>query len=258
MQRSLYQNKRYSKQRKNKNKQQDKQNKFTYKQLQEPEQFPAPKKLRRSGETEKQIGKRPASENETLLNTTPQPREAKQDHKRIQQKTTIKTTRKTNARANTTDNQESIQDKLFTIITNKAVTMLKYKGSRALDELVGLNKGEIRLISRRRTRKESATDQIFRAERVSIIHEMTTEEARTTEVSTTGTARGRYGNAHIRYDVNDGLVDVILEVIPTEEQKSERARDQKKQKEKKDKRNMTKEEEHEIKEKYWPRSDEDA
>ena len=84
---------------------------------------------------------------------------------------------------------------------------------------------------------------------------MTTEEARTTEVSITGTARGRYGNAHIRYDVNDGLADVILEVIPTEEQKSERARNQK---EKRDKRNMTKEEEHEIKEKYRPRSDEDA
>ena len=45
---------------------------------------------------------------------------------------------------------------------------------------------------------------------------MTIEEARNTEVSITGTARGRYGNAHIRYDI--GLVDVILEVIPTEEQ----------------------------------------
>jgi VIT1/CCC1 family predicted Fe2+/Mn2+ transporter len=74
---------------------------------------------------------------------------------------------------------------------------------------------------------------------------MTTEEARTTEVSITGTARGRYGNAHIRYDINDGLVDVILEVIPTEEQRTERARDQK---EKKDKRNMTKQQHHEIKE----------
>jgi hypothetical protein len=66
MQRPLYQNKRYLKQRKNKNKQQDKQNKFTYKQLQEPEQIPTPKKLRRSGETEKQKGKRPASGNENL------------------------------------------------------------------------------------------------------------------------------------------------------------------------------------------------
>jgi hypothetical protein len=84
---------------------------------------------------------------------------------------------------------------------------------------------------------------------------MTIEEARNTEVNTTGTAKGRYGNAHIRYDINDGLVVVILEVIPTEEQKSERARVQK---EKKDKRKMTKEEEHEIKEKYRPRSEEDA
>ena len=48
---------------------------------------------------------------------------------------------------------------------------------------------------------------------------------------------------------------MILEIIPTEEQKTERA---KKQKEKKDQRIMSKEEEHEIKEKYRPRSDEDA
>jgi hypothetical protein len=48
---------------------------------------------------------------------------------------------------------------------------------------------------------------------------------------------------------------VVLEVIPTEEQKTERTR---KQKEKRDQRNMTKEEEHEIKEKYRPRSDEGA
>jgi hypothetical protein len=84
---------------------------------------------------------------------------------------------------------------------------------------------------------------------------MTIEEARNTEVNITGTARGRYGNAHIRYDINDGLVDVILEVVPTEEQNSERARVQK---EKKDKRTLTKEEEQEIKEKYRPRSEEDA
>jgi hypothetical protein len=40
---------------------------------------------------------------------------------------------------------------------------------------------------------------------------MTIEEARTTEVSITKTERGRYGNAHIRYDINDGLVDVVLD-----------------------------------------------
>jgi hypothetical protein len=57
---------------------------------------------------------------------------------------------------------------------------------------------------------------------------MTIEEARNTEVSTTGTARGSYGNAHIRYDINDGLVDVILEVIPTEEHKNPRGPETKK------------------------------
>ena len=60
-----------------------------------------------------------------------------------------------------------------------------------------------------------------RAERVAIIHEMTTEEARNTEVSITKTGRGRYGNAHIRYYINGGLVDILLEVTPTEEQKAE-------------------------------------
>ena len=59
---------------------------------------------------------------------------------------------------------------------------------------------------------------------------MTTEEARTTEVSITKTERGRYGNAHIRCDINDGLADVVLEVIPTEEQKTERTRNQKEKK----------------------------
>jgi hypothetical protein len=136
--------------------------------------------------------------------------------------------------------------------------MLKYKGARALDELVGPNKGKIRLISRtdeKTYKKGKRNGSTFRAERVNTIHQMTIEEARTTEVSITKAERGRYGNAHIRYDINDGLVDVILKVIPTEEQKTERARNQK---EKRDKRNMTKEEEHEIKEKYRPRSDEDA
>jgi hypothetical protein len=85
---------------------------------------------------------------------------------------------------------------------------------------------------------------------------MATEEARNTAVSITRTERGKYGNAHIRYDIiNDGLVDVILEVTPTEEQRAERAREQK---EKKGKRDMAKETKHEIKEKYRPRNDEDA
>ena len=34
-----------------------------------------------------------------------------------------------------TNNREPIQDKLFTIIANKAITMIKIKGVRALDEL---------------------------------------------------------------------------------------------------------------------------
>jgi hypothetical protein len=63
---------------------------------------------------------------------------------------------------------------------------------------------------------------------------MTIEEARNTEVNITRTEKGRYGNAHIRYGINDGLVDVILEVIPTEEQRAERTRDQKEQKGKRD------------------------
>jgi hypothetical protein len=37
------------------------------------------------------------------------------------------------------------------------------------------------------------------------MYEMTTEKAGNTEVSTTKTGRGGYGNAHIRYDINDGL-----------------------------------------------------
>ena len=149
-------------------------------------------------------------------------------------------------------------DKLFSIITNQVIVMLKHKGTRALDELAGSNKGKIRLMSRadgKTYKKGKRNGSIFRAERVNIIHQMTIEEARATEVNITKTERGRYGNAHIRYDINDGIVDVILEVIPTEEQKAERAR---KQNEKKDQRKMSKEEEHEIKDKYRPRSDEDA
>jgi hypothetical protein len=39
---------------------------------------------------------------------------------------------------------------------------------------------------------------------------MTTGEARNTEVDITRTERGGNGNAHIRYDTNGGLVDVVL------------------------------------------------
>jgi VIT1/CCC1 family predicted Fe2+/Mn2+ transporter len=120
------------------------------------------------------------------------------------------------------------------------------------------NKGKIRRLSRgdeKRYNKGKRNGSRHRAERVAIIHEMTTEEARGTAVSTTRTERGRYGNAHIRYDINGGLVGVILEVTPTEEQRAKRVREQKEQK---GKRGMAKETEHEIKEKYRPRRDEDA
>ena len=62
--RSINQNKRYLKQKKNKNKHRNKQNKFTYKQPHEQEQIQAPKRIKRSGETEKQKGKRPINETE--------------------------------------------------------------------------------------------------------------------------------------------------------------------------------------------------
>jgi hypothetical protein len=66
--------------------------------------------------------------------------------------------------------------------------MLKYKGARAPDELVGSNKGKIRLMSRadeKTYKKGKRNGSIFRAERVNTIHQMAIEEARTTEVSTT-------------------------------------------------------------------------
>jgi hypothetical protein len=50
---------------------------------------------------------------------------------------------------------------------------------------------------------------------------MAIEEARNTEVSITKTERVKYGNAHTIYDMNGGLIDSILEVVPTAEQKAE-------------------------------------
>ena len=128
---------------------------------------------------------------------------------------------------------------------------MKIKGVRAPDKLAGSNKGKIRLLSRadeKRYNKGKRNVSRHRAERVASIHEMTSEEARNTEVSITRTERGRYGNAHIRYDINDDLVDVTTsEVTPTEEQRAVRAREQKEQT---GKRRMAKETEHEIQEKY--------
>jgi hypothetical protein len=45
-------------------------------------------------------------------------------------------------------------------------------------------------------KKGKRNGSVFRAERVNIIHQMTIEEARTTEVSISKTEKGRYGNAH--------------------------------------------------------------
>jgi hypothetical protein len=47
-----------------------------------------------------------------------------------------------------TETQEPAQDKLFTAITNKAITMMKIRGGRALGELTGPNKGKIRPLSK--------------------------------------------------------------------------------------------------------------
>jgi hypothetical protein len=52
------------------------------------------------------------------------------------------------------------------------------------------------------------------------------------------------------HDINDGLVDVILEVTPMEEQQMEGNREQKGSK---SGRRIAKEKEHEIREKYRPR-----
>jgi hypothetical protein len=51
---------------------------------------------------------------------------------------------------------------------------------------------------------------------------VTTEEARNTGVGITKTERGKYGNPQIIYDMNDGLIDSILDVVPTAEQRAER------------------------------------
>jgi hypothetical protein len=56
-------------------------------------------------------------------------------------------------------------------------------------------------------------------------------------------------------DVNDGLVDVILEATPTEEQQAERNREQKGST---NERRVVKEKEHEIRGKYRPRSEGEA
>jgi hypothetical protein len=112
---------------------------------------------------------RPASENENLTQYNTPTKRSKTRSQAHSAEDHEKSTQKNKRTRATTDNQEPVQDKLFTIITNKVVTMLKYKGSRALDELVGSNKGEIRLISRadeKTYKKGKRNGSIFKAERV--------------------------------------------------------------------------------------------
>jgi hypothetical protein len=122
---------------------------------------------------------------------------------------------------------------MFTVITNEVITMIKIKGVRALDELAGSNKGKIRLLSRadeNRYSKGKRDGSRHRAKRDAIVNEMTIEEARNTEVSTTKTGRGRYGNAHIRYDINDGLVDILLWKLHQRKNKKQKGEKNKKSK----------------------------
>ena len=173
-------------------------------------------------ETEKQKGKRPASENENLTQFSTPTKRSRVGPKSHPAEGHRKN-KKTKKRAHTaTDNRKPTQNKPFTIITNKVITTIEIKGVRAPDELAGPNKGKIRLLPRadeKRHSKGKREGSRHRAKRAAIVNEMTTEKARNTEVSITKTGRGRYGNAHIRYDINDGLVDILLEVISTEEQK---------------------------------------
>ena len=50
--------------------------------------------------------------------------------------------------SNLSASSPKLGQRMTTSITNKVVVMLQYKGARALDELVGSNRGKIRLISR--------------------------------------------------------------------------------------------------------------
>jgi hypothetical protein len=125
-----------------------------------------------------------------------------------------------------------MQDKLFTIITAKVITMMKIRGGRALDELTRPNKGKIRLLSRTEEKKckGKRNGSRYRAERVGIIHEMTTEEARKEEAKITIEQQGADMGMHIyiMYDVNDRLVDVILEVTPQRRNNKRRETESKK------------------------------
>jgi hypothetical protein len=108
------------------------------------------------------------------------------------------------------DEVKPATDKLFSIITNKVIVLLKYKGTKALDELVGLNKGKIRPMSRadeKTYKKGKRSGSIFRAERVNIIHQMAIEEARTTEVSMSKTAKRRKEDTGTRTSDTTSMTD---------------------------------------------------
>jgi hypothetical protein len=93
MQRSLYQNKIYLKQRKNKNKQQNKQtNKSPINNHKNQSKFRHRKNSEEVGKRKSRKEKDQRARTKTLLNAALQPREAKQDHKHIQQKATKKAT----------------------------------------------------------------------------------------------------------------------------------------------------------------------
>jgi hypothetical protein len=141
------------------------------------------------------------------------------------------------------DTNQPAHGKLFSVITGEVIAKVELQGEKVIDELIGPNRGKVRLISRaegKSTAKEKKNGPRFRAERTATAHEMTTEEARNTKVSITKTERGKYRNPHIIYDMKDGLIDTILEVIPATEQKAEGV---KKQEDRHNNHTMTKEKE---------------
>jgi hypothetical protein len=81
-------------------------------------------------ETEKQKGKRPASENDNLTQfSTPTKRSRVGPKAHSAEDHTSKKDSKGKKRSHTAiDNREPVQDKLFTTITNKVITMIKIKG----------------------------------------------------------------------------------------------------------------------------------
>jgi hypothetical protein len=108
--------------------------------------------------------------------------------------------------------------------------------------------------ARRTVHERRKSGSLFRAERAEKVHKITPEEARNTEAKTTSTKNGKYATpmtAHIAYDMNDVMTDIVLETDPTEAQRAER---QKERTDKQNGRTKTEEEELEIKDKYRPKA----